>query len=90
MSSVIIQKMVKNEMNRALDHLCAHIGYTGPGEPPEDGEMNEMTLSCRHRIQNSSPEAEHATSRSRRLPTILSFTRGWGRNIFVSYKLPRP
>ena len=34
-------------------------------------------------------EAEHATSRSRRLPTILSFTRGWGRNIFVSFKLPR-
>ena len=27
-------------------------------------------------------EAEHATSRSRRLPTILTFTRGWGRNIF--------
>ena len=27
------------------------------------------------------PEAEHATSRSRRLPTILTFTRGWGRNI---------
>ena len=25
-------------------------------------------------------EAEHATSRSRRLPTILTFTRGWGRN----------
>ena len=33
-------------------------------------------------------EAEHATSRSRRLPTILSFTRGWGRNIFVSFKPP--
>ena len=27
-------------------------------------------------------EAEHATSRSRRLPTILTFTRGWGRNSF--------
>ena len=27
-------------------------------------------------------EAEHATSRSRRLPTILTFTRGWGRNNF--------
>ena len=27
-------------------------------------------------------EVEHATSRSRRLPTILSFTSGWGRNIF--------
>ena len=35
-------------------------------------------------------EAEHATSRSRRLPTILTFTRGWGRNIFVSFKPPKP
>ena len=35
-------------------------------------------------------EAEHATSRSRRLPTILTFTRGWGRNSFVSFKPPRP
>ena len=35
-------------------------------------------------------EAEHATSRSRRLPTILTFTRGWGKNIFVSFKPPRP
>ena len=35
-------------------------------------------------------EAEHATSRSRRLPAILTFTRGWGRNIFVSFKPPRP
>ena len=35
-------------------------------------------------------EAEHATSRSRRLPTILTFTRGWGRNKFVSFKPPRP
>ena len=34
-------------------------------------------------------EAEHATSRSRRLPAILTFTRGWGRNIFVSFKPPR-
>ena len=35
-------------------------------------------------------EAEHATSRSRRLPTILTFTRGRGRNSFVSFKPPRP
>ena len=41
----------KNEMNRALGHLiCAQIGSTGPGEPPEDDEMNEMTLPSRHRI----------------------------------------
>ena len=46
---------MSNEINRALGHLCAHIGQTGPGEPPEDGEMIEMTLSSRHRIQNSSP-----------------------------------
>ena len=44
-----------NEMNRALGHLCAHIGWTGPGEPSEDGEMIEMTLSSRHRIRNSIP-----------------------------------
>ena len=35
-------------------------------------------------------EAEHATSRSRRLSKILTFTRGWGRNNFVSFKPPRP
>ena len=42
-------------MNGVLGHLCAHIGYTGPGEPPEDGEMNEMTLSSRHMIRNLGP-----------------------------------
>ena len=31
-------------------------------------------------------EAEVATSRSRRLPTILTFTRGWGRNIFCFFQ----
>ena len=31
-------------------------------------------------------EAEHVTSRSRRLPTILTFTRGWGRNIFCFFE----
>ena len=35
-------------------------------------------------------EAEHATSQSRRLLTILNFTCGWRRNIFVSFKPPRP
>ena len=31
-------------------------------------------------------EAEYATSRSRRLPTILTFTRGWGRNNFCFFQ----
>ena len=35
-------------------------------------------------------EVAHAISQSPRLPTILTFTRGWGRNIFVSFKPPKP
>ena len=35
-------------------------------------------------------EAEHATSRSRRLPTILNLTRGWGRNIFCFFQTAEP
>ena len=31
-------------------------------------------------------EAEHVTSRSRRLPTILTLTRWWGRNIFSFFQ----
>ena len=47
---------------------------------------------CTYRLNwaRRTSEAEHATSRSRRLPTILTFTRGWGRNNFVSFKPPRP
>ena len=30
-------------------------GPNGPGEPPEDGEINEMALPLRHRIRNSRP-----------------------------------
>ena len=35
-------------------------------------------------------EAEHATSRSRRLPTILTFTRDGEETFFVFFKPPRP
>ena len=33
--------------------LCTYIGYTGSEKPPEDGEINEMTLilSSTHRIR---------------------------------------
>ena len=52
-----------------------------------------MTLSSRHRIRNSSPgnltPSTLYTSRSRRLSTILSFTRGWGRNILFLSTEPR-
>ena len=82
-----------NEMNRALGHLCAHIGWTGPGEPPEDGVMIEMTLSSRHRIRNSSPGGLR--------PSTLPLGHGgspqyWLSHVdgeetfFVSFKPPRP
>ena len=27
-------------MNGVLGNMCAHVGSTGPGDPPEDDEMN--------------------------------------------------
>ena len=29
-------------MTVALFHFCAHAGSTGPGESPEDGEMDQL------------------------------------------------
>ena len=46
---------LQNEMSRVSDHLCAHVGETGPGKPSEDDEMTETTLPSRHRILNSIP-----------------------------------
>ena len=73
-------------MYGALGHPYVHTGKTGPGEPPEDTEMNQMTLPSRHRIQKSSPCCQRpstlplghrgfpqygiVTSRSQRLSTI--------------------
>ena len=57
------------------------------------GEWDDTVLQTQEsKFERWRSEAEHATSRSRRPPTILSFTRtrGWGRNIFVSFKPPRP
>ena len=42
-------------MNGVLNHPCAHISRTGPGESPEDSEMNGVTLPTRHSIRNSNP-----------------------------------
>ena len=40
--------------NAVLDHLCAYIGLTGPGEPLEDGEMNDMTVEEREAKERKS------------------------------------
>ena len=52
---------------------------------PEDGEM---TQPSRPRIRNSDPGGLRPSMLP--LPTMLSFTSGWGRNKFVSFKPPRP
>ena len=44
-------------------------------------DWDDTVLQTQHsKFEPWRSEAEHATSRSRRLPTILTFTRGWGRN----------
>ena len=47
-------------MNGVLGHLC-HI-YCMTGDSPQDGDMNEMTVPSRHRIQNSSPGGLRAST----------------------------
>ena len=55
-----------NEMNWILGHFCSR-----PGEPLEDGEMSDMTLPSRGlKFEPWRSEAEHSTSRLRRLPTV--------------------
>ena len=54
-------------------------------------EWDDTALQTQHsKFEPWRSEVEHATSRSRRLSAILSFTSGWGRNIFVSFKPPSP
>ena len=84
----------KNEMNRDLGHrsLCTYRLNWARRTP--SGLWNEWDDTALQRqdskLEPWRSEAEHATSRPRRLRTILSFTRGWGANIFVSFKPPGP
>ena len=48
--------------------------------------MNEMTLPQDSKFEPWRSEAEHANFRSQRLPTILTFTRGWGKNLFCFFQ----
>ena len=80
-------------MNRALGHLLctyslnwARITSWGWWDDWDDTVLQTQDS----KFEPWRSEAEHATSRSQRLPTILTFTRGWGRNIFVSFKPTRP
>ena len=48
--------------------------------------MIEMTQTQDSKFEPWRSEAEHTTSRSRGLPTILTFTRGWEKNIFCFFQ----
>ena len=70
----------KNVMNRALGH---HRRTSWRWWDEWDDTVLQTQDS---KFKPWRSEAEHATFRSRRLTTILSFTSGWGRNIFISSK----
>ena len=53
MPDVTRKTVTSNEVNGSLGNLCAHMAKLG--EPPEDGEMVEMTLPSRHRRSSTLP-----------------------------------
>ena len=59
-----------------LCHLCAHIGFTWPGEPPEDSKFEPWPS-----------EPEYATSRLLKLITILNRCKWAGKKHVASLKL---
>ena len=73
-----------NNMNRALDHFCAHTGYIGQGKSPVDGEMSELTLPSRHMIRNSNREDLRPSGRARYiLVTDTEFYKCMGKKHFL-------
>ena len=90
--SPIFQSGSFNHCTRAPDLWCQdgqNLTFFVSG-PPEDGEINEMTLPSRHMIHNSETwwsGVEHATSRSWRLHTVLNIYEWAGKKHFVSLKL---
>ena len=77
---------ITEKMNRALGLLCAHrLNWTrrtwGGWDDWDDTVL--QTQDSKFELWRS--EAEHATSRSWRLPIILIFTRGWGGDDFFFF-----
>ena len=79
-----------NEMNEVLGHLCAHSRLnwarrTSGGWWDEWDGTALQTQDSKYEPWRS--DAEHATSRSRRFPTILNLYEWVGKKHFVSLKL---
>ena len=53
------------------------IGQTGPGKPPDDGEMSQMNHMTPSNTTSEiwRSEAEHSNSLSQRLPIVLNLYR---------------
>ena len=70
-----------NNTNRVSGHFCAHTGQIGRVEPPEDGDMSEMTLPSGHRIRNSNPGGLKPSVV--KCHTNVLCLLGWGTEIFL-------
>ena len=76
-------------MNGIFEHTCAH-NRLNWARRTSWGRWDEITLLSRHRHRKFEPrrsDAEHATSWSRRLPTILNIYEWARKKYFVSLKL---
>ena len=76
------QNLKSNELNGVLGYLCARITFWGWWHKWDDTALQTQGS----KFLPWRPEAEHATSRSRRLPQYLIFTVS-GIKHFVSLKL---
>ena len=89
-----VTSLYKMKLNESVfrPHLCTHrLNWARRTSWGWWNDWDDTVLQTQNpKFEPWRSEAEHATSRSRRLPTILTFTRGWGRNIFVSFKPLRP
>ena len=80
-------EMRQNVIHGILGSPCVYIGETGPGKPPEDGEINEMTLPSRHRICNSGPGGLRPSTLPRGPHNYCIITTDRRRNILFLWNL---
>ena len=80
--------MKKNEINQALGHFCAHMAKLGQENLLRWwDEWDDTALQTQDsKFDPWRSEAEHATSRSRRLPILLSFYEWMGKKHFCFFQ----
>ena len=100
MSEVHSPSIVKIRFIRPvyLGHICANIGETGPGEPCEDGEMNDMTVdeseekvkkvSRKNKFANVAKRCKwsQTVANGRKRSKIVAYIRKWPQTIANGHK----